>query len=36
MTPGNLGIKCRDGDDMVSIEYDYTAGRFVRKVLKEQ
>ncbi len=36
MTPGNLGIKCRDGDDMISIEYDYTAGRFVRKVLKEQ
>jgi len=35
MTPGNLGLKCHDGENMISIEYDGTAGRFTSKRTKE-
>lgn len=36
MRPGALGLRCQDGDDAISIEYDCAAGKFVRKVLNRQ
>ncbi len=35
MRPCALGLRCVDGDQQISIEYDCAAGRFVRKVVQK-
>ncbi len=35
MRPCALGLRCQDGDDAISIEYDCAAGKFVRKVVQK-